>query len=650
MSNTPQKALTTPTSSQRVPITPEIMGDIRFVDDAQLSPDGQRIAYVVQEQQPKQREPRSHIWLAEASGGEPEPLLDGRKHSTSPRWSPDGKWLAFLSKEEGEQGQSQLYLMPAGGGEARQGCSMPNGISEIAWSPDSSRIAFLSLAGKEPQNDPKVFPPDKSRHQRLWMVRPDYTLPEAVTPDGITVWEYTWSPDSKHLGLYYAHEPEETGWYHSQIGVVPATGGAIRQVTQFTPVSVQARALTWSPDGQHLAYVSGRWSDPGRGAGDIFLLSLQSGEARNLTPRIECSPTWCAWFPDGQRLLYTAVAGVSHQIGILDTVSGATTLLEHDFVMQWDQPTLSLSSDLTRFATVHSTPQQPPDVHVGTLEQEDSKAASITWQRITRINPIPEETWTLTSSLRIQYASADGARVHAIFTAPVSDKRGTPPPLFVDVHGGPSGAYCDHWTLRYAQILASAGYAVLRVNYRGSWGNGAAFADAVMGDVGGKDLQDILAGIDYVIAQGWADGERLAIGGWSNGGFLAAWAVTQSTRFKAAVMGAGISDWLNMHAQTNIPDADVLQLIVDPLEQPDVYHQHSPITFAKRVTTPTLILHGETDPGVPVAQAYAFYRALCERHVPVEMAIYPREGHGLSEPEHGIDADNRVLRWLERYV
>jgi dipeptidyl aminopeptidase/acylaminoacyl peptidase len=171
-----------------------------------------------------------------------------------------------------------------------------------------------------------------------------------------------------------------------------------------------------------------------------------------------------------------------------------------------------------------------------------------------------------------------------------------------------------------------------------------------MGDVGGNDLQDILAGVDYLIAQGLVDGGRLAIGGWSNGGFLSTWAVTQTTRFQAALMGAGICDWLNMHAQMNIPDADVLQLGVDPLEGPEVYHQHSPLTFASRVRTPTLILHGENDPAVPVAQAYGFYRAHCERQVPVELVIYPREGHGLREWAHIIDAAHRLVRWLDHYV
>ena len=471
-----------------------------------------------------------------------------------------------------------------------------------------------------------------------------------MTPDGITVWEFVWSPDGQHFALYFSRRPEDTGWYHSQIGVVAAEGGAVRQLTQFPSISVQARALAWSPDGQQIAYLSGKWSDPGRGAGDISLLSVTDGQSRNLTPGITCSPTWCAWFPDGRRLLYTAVEGVSHQIGIVDTADGTITVLDRSFVMQGDQPWLSLTPDLTTFVTVHSTTRQPPDVYRGTLTGEGSSVTSVEWQRLTRLNPIPEETWLWATSQPIHYPSLDGHLVHALFTPPVISSGDTPPPLFVDVHGGPSAASCDTSALGYPQTLPGLGYAVLRVNYRGSWGNGAAFADAVMGDVGGKDLQDILAGIDYLIAQGLVDGNRLAIGGWSNGGFLSAWAVTQTTRFQAALMGAGISDWFNMHAQSNIPDSDVLQLGVDPLEQGEVYRQHSPLTFAGRVRTPTLILHGEMDPAVPVAQAYAFYRALCARNVPVEMVIYPREGHGVSEFEHAIDANQRLVRWLDHYV
>src|SRR6266851_2904935 len=281
--------------------------------------------------------------------------------------SSDGKKLAFITQAEGEKEKPQLYLMPAEGGDPRQVCKMPNGISDLAWAPDGSRIAFISLEGEEPKNDPKVISPGRQR--RLWTVRPDHTIPEPVVPDGISVWEYSWSPDSKQLALYYATGPGDTDWYRGQIGVI------------------------------------------------------------------------------------------------------------------------------------------------------------------------------------------------------------------------------------------AAGYAVFRPNMRGSWGHGTAFADAVLGDMGGKDFQDILNGVEYLVREGLVDGSRIGIGGWSNGGYLTAWAVTQSNRFKAAMMGAGISDWHNMHAQTNIADADILLLAADPLENPEVYRKHSPLTYAGRVTTPTLILHGEDDPAVPVAQA-----------------------------------------------
>lgn len=650
MSDNSSKKTTTPASEQRVPITTEAALTLNFVGNVHLSSDGKRVAFELWEHVPGQAKSRSRIWTVETSGGEAQPLTHGNKGDTDPRWSPDGSQLAFLSTGEGEKDRPQLHLIAASGGETKQVSAVPNGVSDIEWSPDGKRIAFLSLAGEEPGSDPKVFTPDQKRQLRLWTVRPDYDMPEPVTPDGFSVWEYAWSPDSKQIALYYGRGSEETEWYHSQIGVVAAGGGAIRQLTQFAPVSRQARALAWSPGGTQLAYVCGRWSDPGRGAGDIYTLSVASGESRNLTPGFEGSAAWCAWFPDGRRLLYTAVVGVTHQIGVVNTADGAIAPLDRQFVMQWDQPQLSPTPDLRSFATVHSGPQQPPDVYFGTITNEGGAAKSIAWQRLTRLHPIAEETWEWAASQAIRYPSADGQMVNALFTPPVKRKNDARPALFVDVHGGPSGAQSDNTAIHYAQILASAGYATLRVNYRGSWGSGVAFADGVLGDMGGKDFQDIMAGIDYLIAQGLIDGNRLAIGGWSNGGYLSAWAVTQTTRFKAAVMGAGISDWHNMHAQTNIADADVLLLQADPLENPDAYRRSSPITYASRVTTPTLILHGENDPAVPVAQAYAFYRALCERNVPTELVVYPREGHGVSEREHLLDADARTLRWLEKYV
>jgi dipeptidyl aminopeptidase/acylaminoacyl peptidase len=644
-----EKQITT-NDSRRVPITASSWLEMRLPGDIAISPDGKQVAFEVSVRPPGQDEMRTGIWLGEIAGGEPRPLTKGQMTDSSPRWSPDGKHLAFTAKDEGEKAKPQLHMIEIESGEIRQVCTMPNGVSELAWSPDGSRIAFLSLEGEELQSDPRVITPGHERHRRLWTVRPDYDTPEPVTPEGFTVWEYIWSPDSTQLALYYSTGAEVTDWYHAQIGVVPANGGAIEQLTRFAPRERQASALTWSPDGKHIAFASGRWSDPGRGGGDIYQLSLENGSMSNLTPGVEISFTWLAWFPDSQRILYTAVDGVQHQTGILHTDNGHTTALDRKFVMQWDQPYLSPTADLGTFATVHSTSQQPPDVYTGTLKYAGDEITGIEWQRLSRLNPIPEETYAWATSQPIRYQSVDGVFVDALFTPPVKQADDELPPLFVNVHGGPSGAWCDDWSSFYTQMLASAGYAVLRTNYRGSWGRGVDFANGVIGDMGGKDFQDIMHGVNYLIDQGLVDGERLAIGGWSNGGYLSAWAVTQTTRFKAAIMGAGISDWFNMHAQTNIADADMLLLDADPLDNPEAYQRSSPIIYAARVTTPTLILHGENDPAVPVAQAYAFYRALCERHVPVELVVYPREGHGVREKAHGLDANKRVLRWLEQYV
>lgn len=635
----------------RQPVTFENTRAIRTPADARVSPDGRRVVFTLAEWVAEQERPRERIWVVEAEGGEPRPLTFGPRGDSAPCWSPDGATLAFVSERgEEDRGHAQLYVMPAEGGDARRVCVTPNGAGQPGWSPDGSRIAFLSAEGAEWRGGPKVN--EELRHTRLWAVRPESDTPEPVTPPDATIWRYAWSADGAQLAVYYSEGPGETDWYRGQVGLVPAGGGAIRRVTGLTR---QAEAPAWSRDGRTLYFIAGEWSDRGIVGGEVCALDVATGELRNLTPGIEISVSWVREQPDG-RLLYAAWDGLSNQVGLLDPKTGDLRPLTRDFFLgdrAW--PRLTATADGRRLAATHGDETRPVEVWLGELSGMGA-GEHIEWRRLTRLNRLVEETLAIAPSRRVEYEGADGWRIQGLFTPPATETRGTPPPLVLVVHGGPTSAVRETYIQTGAiielivQLLAAAGFAVLRTNPRGSIGRGAAFADAVLGDPGGKDFADVLRGADYVIGQGWADGARQGIFGWSYGGFMTAWAVTQTTRFKAAVMGAGVSDFHSFHAQSNIQDWDMRVLGADPLARPEVYRERSAITFAGRVQTPTLILHGEADESVPVNQSYAFYRALRERGVAAELAIYPGEGHGPRGREHLRDLCERLMRWFEIYL
>jgi dipeptidyl aminopeptidase/acylaminoacyl peptidase len=635
---------TSDATTSRVPIEPGTVLSIRQVHDVNLAPDGQQVVFTLEAFAADRQKAQAHLWIVETSGqSEARPLTTGSQHNMQPRWAPDSRRIAYVSTATGDKEKPQLSLIETQGGTARRICTMPNGVSDPEWAPDGSRIAFLSADGEELAEDPLVVVP--TRQRRLWTVRPDFGIPEAVTPANMTVWEYAWSPDGKQLALYYSTGPGETAWYSGQIGIVPSYGGAVRQISQLTG---QVGSLAWLPDGQRIVYITGNWSDRGLVGGDLWIQSARGGQARNLTPGGKSSLSWCRCFPDGKRLLYAAWAGVTHHIGVLHEHDGRIETLTDDFVIgERFCPRFSATPDLQKIAVSHSTHEHPYDVWSGTLTGEDP--AGIAWRQLTRLNPIAQETLAIAPTDRLRYTGADGWQIEALFTSPLQHEGHAPPPLVVHVHGGPLTAYVDNWG-GWAQLLASAGFAVFEPNIRGSQGGGAAFSDAVLGDMGGKDFVDLMAGIDYLIERGLVDANRIGITGWSYGGFMTAWAVTQTKRFKAAVMGAGICDFHSFHAQTNIPAWDRRFIGADILEYPERYRERSAITYAARVTTPTLIIHGEKDECVPVNQAYAFHRALSERGVPTTLVVYPREGHGPKEKNHLHDLEERLVQWYRRYL
>ncbi len=658
----------------RLPVTAEALLDMRAPMDAQISPDGARVAFTLFQRPPDQQKAQASVWIVETSGqgiNQARPISPAGAESYAARWSPDGRWLAFISMRNTDGADEakrekrdvshkpQVFIMPAPGkaeGKPWRVSALPNGVGDISWSPDSRRLAFTSLEGPEPSRDPIVVAP--SRHRRLWTVYLDtegHALgqPQPVTPDNLTVWEYAWAPDGKTFAVYYSVGPDETDWYRGLVGSASADGGAVRELAQ---PQGQAGALTWSLDGARVAYVSGEWSDRGLVGGDVFVVDASGGKPHNLTPGIGFSPSWLRWTSDGAYLLYAGWDGLGNQVGVLREADGALTPLSEDFLIgerAW--PRLSLSADGRLCAVTHSSATQPTEITLGTFTlNESGLPTGLAWRRLTRLNPIQEETLAVVPSQAMRYEGADGWPIDALYTPPLRMKGGKtpdePPPLLVLVHGGPTSAFRDEWGGFVTQVYAAAGYATLRVNVRGSMGRGVAFANAVLGDMGGKDFEDLMRGVEQVIARGLADPKRMGIFGWSYGGFMTAWAISQTTRFKAAVMGAGIADFHSFHAQTNIRDWDMRFLAANPVEQPDVYRARSAITYAHRLVTPTLIIHGEQDACVPVNQAYALYYALRERAVPTELVVYPREGHGFAEHDHQLDWIRRMMAWFKQYV
>jgi dipeptidyl aminopeptidase/acylaminoacyl peptidase len=386
-------------------------------------------------------------------------------------------------------------------------------------------------------------------------------------------------------------------------------------------------------------------------SGDIFVIPAEGGAPRNLTPGIEFGPGWMQWLPDGAHILYGAQDGLSGHLGLVNEPSGELTRLATDVqinVGAWAR--ISLTPDGKTFATTISDAHHPSEVYRGALTGDASTPTGVEWTRLTRTNPLVEATYARTPSQRLTYTSPDGWAIQALYNPPVNYTGPGAPPMVLNVHGGPSGVWRDDWSGWITQVLTGAGFAVLRINPRGSAGRGVTFGNAVVGDMGGKDYEDLMAGVDYAIAQGLADPDRLGVLGWSYGGFMTSWVVTQTQRFKAAMMGAGICDYHSFHAQTNIQEWDRRYIGADPNENPGAYRAKSAITFIKNVTTPTLIIHGEKDPCVPVNQAWAFYYGLRERSIPVECAIYPREPHGFGERDHVINYQERTIGWMKKWL
>ncbi len=621
---------------------------VRFKQVA-LSPDGAHVAWVETVADPKGLAPdklRIQVVERAVAGAVPVRITASEEDSLhdehSLSWSPDGRQLAFLSDAE-KKGQAQLYVADVTGGKARKLTALSGMVARPRWSPDGRSIALLVIEGSTDAKGPvgpaaretgvvQEAPPAR----RLAVVSVAQGHYRVVSPAELFIHEYAWSPEGQRFAVTAAPPPGDANWWLAQLYTVAADTGVTRVLHKPT---FQVTEPTWSPDGKSVAFIEGLMSDEGNNGGDVFVVPVRGGKARNVTQGLKASAAHLYWVAP-ERLLFSAAVGGEAAVAAVEPRQGAVSVLwrgPERISGGWKNIGLSLARDGVTSAVVRESFTEPPEVYAGPLGQ---------WTALTRRNA---EVKRLVGPVRSLTWKSDGWEVQGWLLAPPSVPAGTKAPMVTVVHGGPAAVITQGF-LSLPLLLASQGYYVFLPNPRGSFGQGAAFVEANRGDFGHGDLRDILTGVDAVLASEPVDPRRVGITGWSYGGFMAMWAVTQTQRFGAAVAGAGISNWQSYYGTNRIDTWMLPYFGATVYDAPELYARSSPMNFIKQVRTPTLVVHGERDAEVPVSQGREFFKALKTLGVKTQFVVYADEGHALVKPEHALDRLRRTVEWFDTHL
>jgi dipeptidyl aminopeptidase/acylaminoacyl peptidase len=614
-----------------------------------LSPDGARVAWVEavrdKDGRPTQASAVFMADLAPAGGG------SARQVSASaddPAWSPDGKRLAFISYAAG--GEEQVFIADFSNlsqrePKPRQVTHLHGHLSTPRFSPDGRSVAFLYIEGRKGPAGPLQATArdagvvgEHPEEQRLAVADLASGDARTLSPADLYVYEYDWAPDGRSFAATAAHGSGDDNWYVAELITLNRESGEMRSLWK-PPVDVQIAVPRVSPDGKSIALIGGIMSDEGSTGGDVYLVPAAGGEARNLTPGRPASPAWLAW-TSPSRILVAELADQDTALTALDLPGGKAETLWHgpETLSDGHGLGIELGRDGKTSAAIRHDFGHAPEVWAGPIGA---------WKQVSRSNARFAPAWGEARSL---HWTTDAGKVQGWLLAPPHVEPGKRYPLAVVVHGGPASAHRAGWPVS-SGVLASQGYYVFLPNPRGSYGQGEAFTRGNIKDFGYGDLRDILAGVEAAVQSGAPiDSGRVGLYGWSYGGYMAMWAVTQTDRFRAVVAGAGIVNWQSYYGQNRIDQWMIPYFGASVYADPLIYARSSPITFITRTKTPTLVLQGERDAEVPAPQAYEFWHALKTLNVPTELIIYPDEGHRFNKPEDDRDRYRRTFEWFERYL
>ena len=634
---------------------------VHVLSEVAVSPNGERVIYgqLATARRKGAEVEVSTLWLASAKDGSgltrltacPGAVCD--EHSAA--WSPDGTRIAFVTTDAKEQ--TQLALATVSGAATAHPAILTHAHGPLdtpRFSGDGRQVAFLYSPGA-PKTPGPLNPLSRDAgvlsetvyEQRLAVIPAQGGEVRLLGPADLNVYEYDWSPDGRQFVITAAHGSGDDNWWLAELDICDARSGAIK--TLLKP-SLQMTSPRFSGDGHQIAYIGGIMSDEGITGGDVYVIPSGGGTPVDATPNLAASVQTITWNGSPKRLLATEFAAGDEVLATIDVASKSQQELWRAPRMIWTNNLLgfvpgdaglSLTRDGAMSAVILQSYTSAPEVATGPPGK---------WHPITHINA---GVRVLTGKATNVFWKSDAYNVQGMLIEPQVVTPGKRYPLVVRVHGGPAGASYPLFPAnpeRYDAVLSNEGYYVFEPNPRGSYGQGEAFTRANVRDFGYGDLRDILRGVDAVLKTAPIDPKRVGITGWSYGGYIAMWALTQTDRFRAAVAGAGVSDLLSYYGTNNINTWMLPYFGASVYDDPKVYERSSPLTFIKKVHTPTLILGGDRDAEVPITQSYEYWHALKTLGVKTEFVVYPDEGHLFFKRADQIDVMSRLVGWFDTYM
>jgi dipeptidyl aminopeptidase/acylaminoacyl peptidase len=620
--------------------------DLKTVSDPQIASDGSKVAYVISGRDSSRNAYSSQIWIVTAEGGVAKALASSHFSDLHPRWSGDGRLLAFLSSRDGSQ---QIYVVAAPDAAPRRLTDSKTGITDFKWSPDGREIGYLAAdpnpgrEAKQRAGDDAIVAGEGYTATRLHIVPVEGGVARTVPCGERHLLSFDWAPDGSKIVYAAQKSPAGRDAFHVDLFETDLASG------RETPLVVQPgqdQFPAYSRDGRYVAFYSQRGALSYFGERQVGVAPSGGGPIRYVTDRMDgdifAGATRFWWSENGIKLIFGAGKGTNNYLFSVNPKTGDSERLTYTVT---GAAAFSISGDGKRTVWIRSTPSAPGDVFLRDLRGSDTRLSDVNPQ----VRDYPE-----VDARTVQWKSKDGLEVEGVLRLPFGYRPGERVPLLTLLHGGPTGAAIESFPVPRTyptQLFLQEGFAVFEPNFRGSIHYGPEFRKPTIQAQGIGDMEDIMSGIDMLIDRGIADPDRLGVMGWSYGGFLSVWIVAHSNRFKAASIGACTTDWLSWYAPS-VGDKESAPEVMweyfggKPWDRLDIYNQHSPRYFLKNVKTPSLVLRGAED----IDSGPEVYVALRDLNVPVSYVSYPREGHGIGEPVHQLDLMRRNLEWFRKWI